>query len=409
MSKMPTITLQQAEEAGYTFPNIQTILFDKDKWTRKTSTEWLKKHGYRTTYYRTTKNQIRRMQHNPVENATYYTKKLPNGVQLVFQNIRGYPLKHLKRKVKGKHPVFLPSTGEGIVDNIVSFASRFIPKKRTAGLLPPKSRQLLEEVKNEQISSMVVIRTPIESWINKALQTISLGSWQNAVKQYGYDSLFHLSVWINNKYVLHKIEATTLARDTNPIKQDSQTMVVNGPFPTIGELIQNTLTKIGPERFSNYDPKNLNCQDFIIDVLNSNNLLTPELQKFIKQDAVAIFNQTPKWTNVIAKAITDLGAIKSRLVEGEGRFSKYIPEQKKIAKRLKMDFIKDIVESPLKNKKYRVILTDGAVVDYGNPNYEDYLQHKDKKRRQRFLKRWSTNKNIDNIYSPVYYIVRLNW
>lgn len=86
----------------------------------------------------------------------------------------------------------------------------------------------------------------------------------------------------------------------------------------------------------------------------------------------------------------------------------YIPVQKKKAQQLKMNWIKDVVLSPLKNKKYRIIFNDGTHVDYGHKNYEDFLQHNDEKRRERFWKRWRNNPNINNIRSPVYYL-RLNW
>ena len=79
---MPTISKSEAKKRKYEPNNIQTILFDKDKWTKATSTKWLKEHNYITDYYRTTTNQIRRMQRNfdfvkfdivenPIEGATY--------------------------------------------------------------------------------------------------------------------------------------------------------------------------------------------------------------------------------------------------------------------------------------------------------------------------------------------------
>lgn len=84
---MPTISKSESKKLGYQFPNIQTILFDKDKWNKRTASSWLKSHNYKYDNHRTTVNQHRFLQHNPVKDATYYTKTLPNGVQLVFQTI----------------------------------------------------------------------------------------------------------------------------------------------------------------------------------------------------------------------------------------------------------------------------------------------------------------------------------
>jgi len=213
----------------------------------------------------------------------------------------------------------LSSVPKVVSQSLVNVADKLSFKKREAGKLPPKSRALLEKVKDEPITSLVVVRTPIESWINKTLQLISGGNWENAVKSTGYDKLFHLSLWINNKYLLHKIETTTLANDTSPVKADSQTMVVNlgNRLITIGELVERTKTEMGPEKFTAYNPATENCQDFLIAVLKANKLLTQSLQNFIKQDAVAIFNKTPKWTEKIASFITDLGARSNRLIQGE--------------------------------------------------------------------------------------------
>ena len=86
---MPTISVEQALERGYEPHNLQTILFDKKKWNRSTSTAWLKKHGYSAKYYRETIGQIRRMQHNPVETSEYYSKTLPRGITFVFQKFDG--------------------------------------------------------------------------------------------------------------------------------------------------------------------------------------------------------------------------------------------------------------------------------------------------------------------------------
>lgn len=216
--------------------------------------------------------------------------------------------------------------GSGLKENIEKFVKTASFSKRKAGLLPPKSRALLEQIKDETISSLEIVRTPIESYINKTLNVVSLGAWDQAVKSTGYDKLFHLSLFINRKYVFHKIEVTTLARE-NPIKSDSQVMDVSNVLSkisstgiplSIGQMIENTKKFMGDEKFTSYDPVANNCQDFLISVFKGNDILTPEIEKFIKQDAVSIFQKTPKITSMIARFVTDLGSRFNRLVEGEG-------------------------------------------------------------------------------------------
>jgi hypothetical protein len=87
----------------------------------------------------------------------------------------------------------------------------------------------------------------------------------------------------------------------------------------------------------------------------------------------------------------------------------FIAIQKKIARDLRIDFIEDIIISPLKNKKYRVILSDGKKIDYGAAGMEDYLIHKDEERRDRFHKRFKNNKGYNDRNSGLYYSARLLW
>ena len=80
----------------------------------------------------------------------------------------------------------IQDVAQSVLKGVSSVVSTLNPlKKRTAGLLPPKSRQLLSKIRDETITSLVVVRTPIESYINKTLQFVSGGTWQNAVAQTG--------------------------------------------------------------------------------------------------------------------------------------------------------------------------------------------------------------------------------
>ena len=396
---MPTISIDEAYNRGYVFPNVQTILFPKESFNRKKSSKWLKEHGYTAKYYRTTKNFIRRMQHNPVENAKYYTIQLPKNIQLVYQyfdDIDGAGLKEIFQKVKTK---------------ATEFIERVAPLRK-AGILPPKSRQLLERIGDEPITTMQIIRTPIESYINKALNLLSLGKWDQVVKEMGYDKLFHLSIFLNNKYVFHKIETPTLSQE-NPIRQNSELKNVNISSlrnNSISKFIDETRRYMGDENFSRYDPAYLNCQHFITAALSANNVITPELNTFINQDAIQIFQKLPKYVKDVATTITDIGARVNRAIQGEGvkNLSKYIPAQYKLAKKYKIP-VNKIIISPRKQKKYRIYLDNGEYYDYGAIGMDDYLIHKDDERRRRFHNRFKNNVGYNNPKSPLFYSVKLLW
>ena len=73
-----------------------------------------------------------------------------------------------------------------------------------------------------------------------------------------------------------------------------------------------------------------------------------------------------------------------------------------------------IIRSWRKYKKYAV-LTPKGYIHFGDTRYQDYRQHKDKKRRLSYLKRASKirdkkgNLTINNPYSANYWAARYLW
>lgn len=64
---------------------IQTVLFDKNIWSFRKASKWLKDHDYKNYEDVDIKpNELRFRQMKPDKNRKYYTKKLDNGIDLVF-------------------------------------------------------------------------------------------------------------------------------------------------------------------------------------------------------------------------------------------------------------------------------------------------------------------------------------
>lgn len=192
---------------------------------------------------------------------------------------------------------------------------------RQAGKLQPSARKLLESVGNEEIKSIQIVRTPLSSFTKGFLNTISLGQFDKISKKY-YDEMFHLSLWINGQYNLEKNEVVYF-NTKNPEKSNSQVRdVKNIPTGlTIQQLIDNTIKRMTPENFSNYDAEKLNCQNFLINIFDANNIGDKEDKDFIYQDATKIFQELPEFSKVLGKASVKLGAIFNRLMYGEGNGS----------------------------------------------------------------------------------------
>jgi hypothetical protein len=76
--------------------------------------------------------------------------------------------------------------------------------------------------------------------------------------------------------------------------------------------------------------------------------------------------------------------------------------------------ITKIEASPIKNKRYRVTMTDGKHYDFGLKNGSTYLEHKDPVKRTNYLKRHMGNETekylIENyIPSPSLFSALLLW
>ena len=189
---------------------------------------------------------------------------------------------------------------------------------REAGQLEPSGRQLLSDIGNEEIKTIDIVRTPLSSFTKTFLNIISLGQFEKISKKY-YDEMFHLSLWINGKYNLEKNEVVKFNR-TNPKEAKSQVKNVSviPPGITIQQLIDNSIKRMGKENFSNYDAERLNCQNFVLNVLDGSNIGDKSDGDFIFQDATKIFQELPEYAKVLGKVSVKLGAIFNRLMYGEG-------------------------------------------------------------------------------------------
>ena len=188
--------------------------------------------------------------------------------------------------------------------------------KRDYKLLPIQVRNNLNAYGNETITSIKIVRTPIEKAINGLLSVITRNQYNKAVKSSGYDSMFHLALFINQKYLFDKQEVVHFEK-TNPIKSNSETIDIHiNKDITIQTLIEETKKYMGDVAFNGYDAFENNCQDFIIGILKANDLDYGRYIDFVKQDANSILQKLPKYTKKVSKFLTDVGAVAEKILHG---------------------------------------------------------------------------------------------
>jgi len=185
--------------------------------------------------------------------------------------------------------------------------------KRDIGTLPPPVRTLLEQIKDEKITSVQAWRYPLM----KGLQDIV-----KKVIKLPYDSIFHLGLNLNGKYNLEKdiiLKFTKAGQKSD--KPENKSKVVNVTKDiTFGQLFDGLQKKMG-DKLTEYDARTNNCQDFSLAILSVLGIDDAELKKFIKQDAEQIYKSFGIWGKLV-EGLSSLNTLKGQVVDrlkyGEG-------------------------------------------------------------------------------------------
>jgi hypothetical protein len=195
------------------------------------------------------------------------------------------------------------------------------------------STRTMQEFGKSPIMSISIIRTPLSSVWTNAMNTLSMGKFNELQRRMGYDKLFHLSLIVvteGRKLLVEKNEVINIAPfkmgDVKPETEYMAVPIIAGL--TLIQIMDNTLKRMGNDKFYDYDALGNgqtanNCQNFILHILQSNNLLTPQAHRFIYQDMTGIVSELnkSKLTSHVpstVKKITKIGSFIS-ILTGKGK------------------------------------------------------------------------------------------
>jgi hypothetical protein len=184
--------------------------------------------------------------------------------------------------------------------------------------LSPKVQSILNKYGNEKIIYISIGRKPINELITKFIKVISTTP---------YDTLFHLFIILHtNKanILLEKNEVINMA-----INPHIEAEYINITIPqqiTINKLLENTSQQMS-DKFIKYSAYGNNCQDFIKNILLSNNI--HQGLDFVKQSTEDIFKNNPtlrKFSNTITDIAGRFDIIKQggKLSKSNGLYSDQI-------------------------------------------------------------------------------------
>ena len=216
---------------------------------------------------------------------------------------------------KAKQQVNILHTGEGFYEDAKNLAKKGYQsavefgKKVIYGRqgLSPKVNKILEEMGDAIINSATIGRSPVQSFITGIIKIVSSTP---------YEKLFHLFIILHtNKgdVLLEKNEVINMQKGGAP-KGSELIEVPHVPAGlTVQQLVDNTAKYMGND-FIPYAAGHNNCQDFQMAVLTSNNMITPELKQFVKQDTTEIFKSP--WFRKFAHTVTDIAGRANVIMQG---------------------------------------------------------------------------------------------
>jgi hypothetical protein len=196
------------------------------------------------------------------------------------------------------------------------------------------STSTLQTFGNDRIVQIVAIRTPLSAKLNKMMNLISFGRFEEIKQKFNRPVLYHTSLLLTldsgNKIIFEKLEVVHIAPYVGEY-DTSEDEKMNVPVTqnlTLNEFVTNTMNYMGKERFYDYDGMGAdeinNCQKFCMSALKANNLLTEPIKQFLDQNLEEMMNYIKKssisYMPKIVKTITDTSSKFSRLI-GKGAYS----------------------------------------------------------------------------------------
>lgn len=264
---------------------------------------------------------------------------------------------------------------------------------------PAKVRKTLATIGNVPIRSVFVRRDPLNAGLVKLSDFFSGGEFSKSAAEKGYDYYFHLGLEIRlQNGTTFVVEKHRPGVEINPPREDTentQKMEVD-----MGSALRNTIggwlalakEKADPQMLQGYDVWHCNCQDFVLYLLRVNNVMTPAIAEFTKQDLLAAAKTLPALAKGIGSAGTVFERAKDVLYEGTGKLRLRQPSPAFKAQLAKAgvspsDYLTEAVKKAnakgLKGSllgfsddakhKLQIATPDGKIVRFGAVSLGDYI------------------------------------
>jgi hypothetical protein len=179
------------------------------------------------------------------------------------------------------------------------------------------TKDLLNKYGNFGIVSMTVEKQPVESKIMLLANQITNGGLRDLMLKHNIDEYYHLSMRVDVLDDLGRVLSFRIEKNENisiipytplPNSQYMKVLLESSNPLTMNLILTKTRLSLGEEHFYIYRFDSWNCADFIMELLRSNNLLTPQLEAFIYQNTEIIQKGMSRNTRNKLHAITKIAS-----------------------------------------------------------------------------------------------------
>ena len=186
------------------------------------------------------------------------------------------------------------------------------------GNLTAKSAEMYKKKKDAKITSIQLFRRPVEDALTGGMDAFTGNAVSKFFKSTSHDKLFHLGLIINGKFLYHK--QANIAIESMPSGFRKGKKIELKPVTgfdsdlTFKDIYRRTRDKVGEKKIYAYDSFKNNCQDFIVDTLDT--IGATYDKEWVKQDVKAIVKSAPDFFPGLARALTDTASVAEKIVGG---------------------------------------------------------------------------------------------
>ena len=182
---------------------------------------------------------------------------------------------------------------------------------------PIRVKKILESYGEDIIASIEIGRTPVPRFLKFMLNVISFGEFGKRFRQSEYNNLYHLFMIIITlegvRIQLEKNQTISSKLDFKiPPKTELMKVDTIPENITINEFLFNGLLREGRDKFFTYSSSSNNCQDFILNLLQANNI-DGEILSFVKQDITHLFEGLTH-VRKVTNTVTDVAGIADTVI-----------------------------------------------------------------------------------------------